>query len=69
MLGALPEVTGLYLAAGFSGQGFKISPAVGDLMAGLIAGEAEAVQLLAPFRPTRFAEGQPLTLNEVSALG
>jgi sarcosine oxidase subunit beta len=69
VLGALPEISGLYCATGFSGQGFKISPAVGDLMAGLIAGEAEAAKLLAPFRPTRFAEGQPLTANEFGALG
>lgn len=69
VLGALPGVSGLYCATGFSGQGFKISPAVGDLMAGLIAGEAEAAKLLAPFRPSRFAEGQPLTANEFGALG
>ncbi len=29
-------IDGLFLAAGFSGHGFKISPAVGDLMADLI---------------------------------
>jgi sarcosine oxidase subunit beta len=69
VLGALPEAPGLYCATGFSGQGFKISPAVGDLMAGLIAGEATAAELLAPFRPTRFAEGQPLAANEFGALG
>lgn len=69
VLGALPEVEGLYCATGFSGQGFKISPAVGDLMAGLIAGEAEAAQVLAPFRPSRFAEGQALAANKFGALG
>jgi sarcosine oxidase subunit beta len=69
LLGAVPEVPGLYIAAGFSAQGFKISPAVGDLLAGLIAGEAEAARRLAPFRPTRFAEGQPFPLNETGALG
>jgi sarcosine oxidase subunit beta len=69
VLGALPQLSGLYCATGFSGQGFKISPAVGDLMAGLIAGEAEAAKLLAPFRPTRFIEGQPLVINELGTLG
>jgi sarcosine oxidase subunit beta len=69
LLGAIPEVTGLYWASGFSGQGFKISPAVGDLLAGLLAGEAEASQLLAPFRPARFAENEPLTASGVVALG
>lgn len=69
VLGALPELSGLYCAGGFSGQGYKISPAVGDLMAGLLAGESEASQLLAPFRPTRFAENQPLSTSGVVALG
>lgn len=61
LLGALPETPGFYFATGLSGQGFKISPAVGDLVAGLIAGEEEATELLVPFRPTRFAEGKPIT--------
>jgi sarcosine oxidase subunit beta len=69
VLGALPEALGLYCATGFSGQGFKMSLAVGDLMAGLIAGKAEAAELLAPFRPTRFAEDQTLAPNEFGALG
>ncbi|MCK6625241.1 MAG: FAD-binding oxidoreductase [Anaerolineae bacterium] len=69
VLGALPTVAGLYCATGFSGQGFKISPAVGDLMAGLIAGETETTQLLVPFRPSRFAEGQSLATGEFGALG
>lgn len=69
VLGRLPEVTGLYCTAGFSGGGFKISPAVGDLMAGLMTGEAEATKLLAPFRPARFAENEPLLSGGVVALG
>jgi sarcosine oxidase subunit beta len=58
-IGALP-VGGLFLAAGMSGVGFKISPGVGAALAGLIAGDADAAALLHPLRPTRFAEGQPL---------
>ncbi len=69
VLGALPEISGVYIAAGFSAQGFKMSPAVGDLMAGLIVGEEEAADILAPFRPTRFKEGQMLTTGEFGALG
>jgi len=69
VLGAIPELSGLYCAGGFSGQGFKLSPAAGDLMAGLLAEESEAIQLLAPFRPSRFAENQPLTTSGVVALG
>ncbi len=59
LLGALP-LDGLYCAAGFSGQGMKIAPAVGEMLAGLITGEAAAVKLLHPLRPARFAEGEPI---------
>ena len=38
LLGELPGLDGLIVAAGFSGMGFKISPAVGEAIAGLIAG-------------------------------
>jgi sarcosine oxidase subunit beta len=52
-----PGVAGLYLAAGFSGTGFKKSPAVGAGLAELIVeGQARTVDLH-PFRYSRFAEG------------
>ncbi len=55
ILGEAPGITGLYLALGFSGHGFKLSPIVGDLLAQLITtGEAPD---LVPYRPGRFAEG------------
>jgi len=51
---------GLILAVGFSGMGFKISPAVGEGLAELIvAGSASHVDLSA-FRPGRFADGEPI---------
>lgn len=55
-------VDGLYLAAGFSGHGFKISPAVGDLVADLVLeGDSRDPQIRASdFRLERFAEGEPL---------
>ena len=59
-LGNWPECPNLYCAAGFSGKGFQISPAVGGLMAGLITGDQEASKLLAPFTPTRFVDGHLL---------
>jgi sarcosine oxidase, subunit beta len=50
---------GLYLAAGFSGTGFKISPYVGQLMATWVAtGERPADA--APFRLSRYDEGRPI---------
>ena len=50
ILDRVPGVAGLYLAAGFSGTGFKKAPAVGPGLAELItAGQATSVDL-APFR-------------------
>jgi len=55
-----PGVSGLYLAAGFSGTGFKKAPAVGLGLAELIAaGRATSVDL-APFRFSRYAEDDPI---------
>ena len=60
MLGEAPDTKGLYVCAGFSGMGFKISPAVGLVMAELIAdGKATTVDITS-FRPSRFAEGTPI---------
>jgi sarcosine oxidase subunit beta len=60
LLGPVDGVRGLYLCAGFSGMGFKISPAVGMVMAELVLeGGARTVDIH-PFRPSRFAEGQPI---------
>lgn len=55
--------SGLVLAAGFAGHGFKISPAVGDLVADLVLeGDSTALDVPASdFRLERFAEGKPLT--------
>ena len=57
ILDRAPGVAGLYIAGGFSGTGFKKSPAVGLLMAELITeGEARTVDIR-PFRFSRYAEG------------
>ncbi len=44
---------GFFIAAGMSGHGFKLAPAVGELMAALITGAAPPVNP-APFRLDRF---------------
>jgi glycine/D-amino acid oxidase-like deaminating enzyme len=60
LLGEVPGVAGLHLVAGFSGMGFKISPAVGEAMAEwILDGRASRLDLR-PFRPGRFAEGEPI---------
>lgn len=58
VIGAVEDYSGLYCATGFSGQGFQVSPAVGDLLASQIAGEDNAKRLLKPFSPTRFLAGK-----------
>jgi glycine/D-amino acid oxidase-like deaminating enzyme len=55
-------VDGLVVAAGFSGHGFKISPAVGRLVADLVIDGASSDPRVpaSDFRLSRFAEGAPL---------
>jgi glycine/D-amino acid oxidase-like deaminating enzyme len=47
-------VGGFWIAAGMSGHGFKLAPAVGEMMAGLITGRTPPVSA-EPFRLGRFA--------------
>jgi glycine/D-amino acid oxidase-like deaminating enzyme len=49
-------VRGLFVAAGMSGHGFKLAPAVGEMMAALVTGSEPPVSL-APFRLDRFEGG------------
>lgn len=60
LLGPIDEIDGVFVAAGFSGMGFKISPAVGEAMAHLVVGATTRSVDLKPFRPSRFAEGDPI---------
>ena len=56
VLDAVPGTEGLYCAIGFSGHGFKLSPAVGKSVAELVVeGSARDVDL-SPLRFTRFVE-------------
>lgn len=66
ILGAAPGVEGLYLAIGMSGTGFKKSPAIGSCMAELVESGTTVTAPIHPFRPTRFAEGDPITGAEYS---
>jgi sarcosine oxidase, subunit beta len=60
LLGPIRDLDGLVVAAGFSGMGFKIAPAVGEGIAGLIAGPPPGSVDLKPFHPDRFADGAPI---------
>jgi glycine/D-amino acid oxidase-like deaminating enzyme len=59
ILGEAPEAPGLFLACGFS-HGFKVSPAVGEAIATRLTQGTQAAPELDEFRPTRFADGQPI---------
>ena len=61
IIGRAP-VDGLFLATGFSGHGFKISPAVGRMVADLLTdGTTDLPGVTAgDFRYARFAEGDLL---------
>lgn len=59
VLGPLPGWDGLRVGFGFSGHGFKLSPAVGRLLAQSALGLATDVPL-APYRYERFDEGRLL---------
>lgn len=52
-----PVDEGLWIAAGFSGHGFMLAPAVGRIVAEALAGDGED-EALAILDPGRFAEGR-----------
>ncbi len=58
----LPPGSGFFVAAGFSGHGFKLGPAVGVMVADLVTRASAPTSLLERdlFRYARFAEGQPV---------
>jgi sarcosine oxidase subunit beta len=60
VLGRIPEVQGLVVGYGFSGHGFKLSPAVGRVLAQEALGLRTDVQL-APYALERFRNGHLLT--------
>ncbi len=71
LIGRHPELQHLTVAAGFNGNGFSWALAVGDIVAGMLAGAAVDIDL-APFSPGRFAEAgfvwdNPFTAGESSS--
>jgi glycine/D-amino acid oxidase-like deaminating enzyme len=60
LLGEIDGIRGLYVCAGFSGMGFKISPAIGLVMSELVLdGKGRTVDI-SIFRPNRFRDNQPI---------
>lgn len=60
VLGPVDGVEGLIVAFGFSGHGFKLAPAVGEVLAQAALGLPTAVSL-EPYALARFRAGRPLT--------
>jgi glycine/D-amino acid oxidase-like deaminating enzyme len=61
IIGPCPGIEGLYLALAWCGHGFKLSPAVGEVVAAEVAGRTPPIDVT-DLRPTRFAEGKLLHL-------
>jgi sarcosine oxidase subunit beta len=60
ILDRAPGVEGLFIAAGFSGSGFKLAPMVGACLTELaLEGSASSADIQ-PFRLSRFAENDPI---------
>ena len=57
-MGAVPGVERLFVAAGFSGTGFKTAPAVGASMAELILTGSSTTVDLTPFGFARILSGR-----------
>lgn len=57
LIGEVPGTAGLYVAAGFSGMGFKISPAIGLVVSELLLDGRAATVDISAFAPDRFANG------------
>ena len=57
ILGPHPEITGLFMATGFSGHGVMLAPASGKLVSEVIRlGRYETIDAT-PYRLARFATG------------
>lgn len=54
------SVKGFYMAVGFSGHGFKLSPAVGEIVGRLVVEGKKPGDDVHAFRLSRFAEGKPI---------
>ena len=60
VVGAEPGLAGYYACFGGSGHGFKLGAPIGESLAAVITGGTPRIDLRA-LRPTRFAEGAPIT--------
>jgi glycine/D-amino acid oxidase-like deaminating enzyme len=70
ILDAVPDIEGLYICAGTSGHGFKLGPAVGEMMANLVVNGKSPEDDINLFSFDRFEAGHPISGQyEYSILG
>lgn len=60
ILDEAPGLRGFYISVGFSGHGFKLSPAIGEMMAEVVAEGKKANGDIQLFGFSRFTEGRPV---------
>lgn len=63
LLGPVPNVEGLYIACGFSGHGFKLSPVVGELLAEKVLEGKTSLADIDFFDPARFVMNRPIVMQ------
>jgi glycine/D-amino acid oxidase-like deaminating enzyme len=61
VIGPCPGIEGLYLALAWCGHGFKLSPAVGEVVAAEVTGRTPPIDV-SELRPERFADGRLLRM-------
>jgi sarcosine oxidase subunit beta len=59
LVGPVPDVTGLYVAVGFSGHGFKLAPTIGEALAQTVLGLEPRVAI-DMYDVARFGQGKAL---------
>ena len=60
ILSQVDGIEGLYVAVGFSGHGFKLSPMIGQVMGDIILGETPGSIDVSSLGADRFKKGLPM---------
>jgi sarcosine oxidase subunit beta len=63
------EIAGLHIAVGFSGHGYKLSPVVGELLAGGLLNDPAVAADLEFFSPQRFGSGRTIRSDHPYSVG
>ncbi|MBV8601777.1 MAG: FAD-binding oxidoreductase [Candidatus Eremiobacteraeota bacterium] len=66
ILGKLPGLDGIVIATGLSGHGFKLAPAIAEILSSYLSATVDPRAHL--FRWTRFEEGEPIRSTTTSSL-